>query len=92
VLTGQGDLPDKMYIVLEGTLDAMRDVSVVSSNRWPVGKNSWETVKKRSVEQEIVREMNRGDYFGELAIIKNTKRSAHVIARTRLECCRGIYV
>jgi CRP-like cAMP-binding protein len=74
-----------MYIVLEGTLHAVRDEAIVNSNRWPVGKNAWETVLKRSVDHQIVREMNRGDYFGELAIIKNTKRSANVIAKTRYE-------
>lgn len=79
----QGDVPDKMYIVLEGTLNTVRDEAIVSTNRWPVGKDAWQTVSKRSIEQHFVREIGRGDYFGELAIIKNCRRSAHVVAKTR---------
>jgi CRP-like cAMP-binding protein len=79
----QGDQPDSLYLVVEGMLHAVRDVETVVTNRWPNGKSSWETISKKHVTSVFVKELVKGDYFGELSIIKNDVRKANVIAKSR---------
>lgn len=45
--------------------------------------HSWQTMSKKNVRSVFVKELTKGDYFGELSIIKNDVRRANVIAKSR---------
>ena len=72
VILKQGELGDTFYIVQQG------DVEVTQSRRNP---NSGEWSKPIHLTR-----LAAGDYFGEIALLKNTPRAATVTALTGVTC------
>ena len=72
--------------MVEGTVQIIKEVLIVTRNRWPIALNEWRGMAKKTVCSFPVNELGRGDYFGELAIIimKQFMRHASAYAKTRV--------
>jgi len=80
----QGDVPDNLYILMEGTVEIIKELQVICKNRWPTGMNSWSGIARKKNQPFTIQVLsNKCDYFGELSIIRNTKRSATAMASTK---------
>mmetsp|Transcript_26500 Transcript_26500/g.39362 ORF Transcript_26500/g.39362 Transcript_26500/m.39362 type:complete len:777 (-) Transcript_26500:222-2552(-) len=79
----QGDVPDNIYFIVDGTISIIKEIHIVVRNRWPVGNHEWAGVAKKKIKPYIVNELGRGSYFGELSIVKNKNRTASARAKTR---------
>mmetsp|Transcript_12665 Transcript_12665/g.13085 ORF Transcript_12665/g.13085 Transcript_12665/m.13085 type:complete len:764 (-) Transcript_12665:27-2318(-) len=79
----QGDVPDNIYFIVEGTITIIKEIHIVVRNRWPTDIREWDGVSKTKVKPYIAAELTRGAYFGELSIIKNKNRTASAKAKTR---------
>merc|ERR1712216_1003335 len=82
VIVRQGDPPDNVYFVLEGTCVVTKDIVLTSKNRWPTGKRAWKEKTCTAVRPFKLVELGPGKYFGEKAIIEETVRAATVSAQT----------
>lgn len=77
----QGDPPDNFYILLEGSVNIIKEVEIVCRNRWPMAMNQWSGLIRKTTKPFIVQSLNqRAQYFGELSIMKNCGRQASAIA------------
>lgn len=82
--------PDYLYLILEGLVHIIKEITIVNRNKWPISLTEWKESSKSSVTSMTMMEMTKGDYFGELAILKHTQRAASAVARTRVICvCIG---
>ena len=72
----QGDVPDRVYVIMDGTIHIIKEVVIESKNSWPVTMNSWENLTRRTVKPILTNTLNKGDYFGEVAIIRGANRNA----------------
>ncbi len=80
----QGQEADYVYIAVDGTVEVFKEVLIISRNRWPSTMTSWETKTRRTLKEIKVDTINKDGYFGEMAILKRTKR--HATARAATEC------
>eukprot|EP01038_Epipyxis_sp_PR26KG_P008738 gene8738-11808_t len=83
VIFRQGDPPDNLYIIFEGSVDILKEVIFVGKNRWPSQTHKW---TERSVKQHkpvVLRTLNKGEFFGEVAIIKNILRTTTAVAKQK---------
>jgi CRP-like cAMP-binding protein len=82
--------PDFLYIILDGLVHIIKEITITNRNKWPVSLTEWRESAKSTVTSMTMTEMSKGEYFGELAILKHTKRAASAVARTRVTCvCIG---
>ena len=79
----QGDDPDNLYLVFEGTVHIIKNVHIVNKNRWPTGPHEWKELSKRITKPFLIQTLERGGYFGELSIMKQMTRSTTAAAATR---------
>jgi len=79
----QGDVPDCVYVVVDGYISIIKEIHVAVRNRWPVGMHEWSTVTKKTVKPYCVCELKRGAQFGEQSVVKSKRRSATARARTK---------
>ncbi len=79
----QGDNPENLYVVVEGTVSIFKELVIVCKNRWPVAMRKWKQRVCRVTEPIMLKALQRGDFFGEAAILKNQVRSTSAIAATR---------
>ncbi|RYG69743.1 cyclic nucleotide-binding domain-containing protein [archaeon] len=49
----QGDKPEDLYVVVEGSVNIFKELVIVSKNRWPVGIHKWRH-RVRKVTQPIM--------------------------------------
>jgi len=82
IIFNQGDAPDNAYIVLEGEVQIVKEVVIISRNRWPTGMESWEGAARRTVKKINVDRVGKSGYFGELSILKGCGRHATAKAIT----------
>lgn len=83
VIFRQGDVPDSIYFIVDGKISIHKELMIIVRNRWPVGKNEWGGVAKKRLQLYPVGMLQRGNFFGELSIIKNKTRTATAKAVTR---------
>ena len=79
----QGDDPDNLYLVFEGSVRIIKNVHIVNKNRWPTGPHEWAELSKRITKPFLIQTLGRGGYFGELSIMKQVTRSTTAEAATR---------
>lgn len=79
----QGDEPDRVYIVMDGVVEIIKEVHIVCKNRWPTDLNEWKHSAKQTIKPIRVSILRRADYFGELSIVRNTVRAASAFAITK---------
>mmetsp|Transcript_15434 Transcript_15434/g.29053 ORF Transcript_15434/g.29053 Transcript_15434/m.29053 type:complete len:848 (-) Transcript_15434:296-2839(-) len=83
VIFRQGDVPDCIYFIIDGKVSINKEIVIIVRNRWPTGNNEWDGVAKKRIQPHPVDELERGNFFGELSIIKNKRRTATAQAVTR---------
>lgn len=79
----QGDEPDRMYVVMDGVVEIIKEVHIECKNRWPTAMNEWNRSIKHRIKPIRVSVLRRGGYFGELAIVRNTVRAATAICQSK---------
>ena len=73
----KGDESDKFYIIIEGQVQVLIPVEEKVIDE--------ETGEERIIEiEEDIAQLNKGDHFGEIGLIKNQVRSATI--RTMTDC------
>ena len=74
----QGELPDYIYFIVEGNIEVVKEITVSSKNRWPnpQKEGGYEEVVRKFVNKFKILDIGPGKYFGELAIVNNTRRAA----------------
>ena len=83
IIFKQGDIPDNIYFVIDGTVRIDKEIMIVIRNRWPTGSSEWDGVAKKRIKMHPVCELGKGSFFGELSIIQNKRRTATAKAVTR---------
>ncbi|GMH96690.1 hypothetical protein TrST_g5288 [Triparma strigata] len=72
----QGDLPDFIYFIVDGNIEIIKEITVSSTNRWPVAGGGHEEKVRKFVNKFKILDIGTGKYFGEIAIVNNTVRAA----------------
>eukprot|EP01033_Poteriospumella_lacustris_P001057 gene1057-765_t len=79
----QGDPPGDLLIIVEGGVSIFKELVIITKNRWPVGLRDWKERVRRTTKPIMLKTLGRGEYFGEIAILKNVPRSTSAIAQGR---------
>ena len=79
----QGDDPADLCIVVEGSVEIVKELVIVCKNRWPVAVNKWKELRKRIHKPILLKTLGPTDFFGEVAILKDMPRSTSAIATSR---------
>ncbi len=79
----QGDPPEDLYVIVEGSVNIVKELVIVCKNRWPIAVNKWAERTKKTHKPMILSTLTRGGFFGEVAIIKNQVRSTSAVAVSR---------
>jgi len=79
----QGDDPDSIFVVMDGTVHVIKEVIIQSKNMWPTGMNSWQGLTRKVMKPILTNTLHKGGHFGELAIVKGTPRLDTAIASTK---------
>ena len=80
----QGEDPESLYVIMDGTIHIIKEVMIESKNRWPTSQNTWGNKMKKKVIPILTHTLHKGDHFGELAIIKGTIRLETAKASTKV--------
>jgi len=72
----QGDLPDFIYFIVDGTVEVIKEITVSMKNRWPKPGGGSEEIVRKFVNKFKILDIGAGKYFGEIAIVNNTCRAA----------------
>jgi len=72
----QGDLPDYIYFIVDGNIEIIKEITVLTKNRWPKAGGGTEEVTRKTVNKFKILDIGPGKYFGEIAIVNNTSRAA----------------
>lgn len=80
----QGDRPDMLYILLGGTLDLVKEIFLVCKNSWPKDLNNKGNLVKRKTKRILLKTLTeKGTYFGEVSIIRDTTRTISIVAKNK---------
>jgi len=88
IIFKQGDEPDYVYVVIEGTVEIVKEVKITSRNRWPEAMNKWGGKARMTVKEIIVDRSRKDNFFGELSILKGTGRHATARAAEPVQLLR----
>lgn len=81
IVIKQGDLGEYFYIVESGSLEVFMETSTTLEGNQSLSNSFYHpATTKISKKIKIGRNLSRGDYFGELALMYNTPRAATVIS------------
>jgi len=64
-------------------VEIIKEVHIVCKNRWPVAMNAWDGTARRIIRPIVMQTLGKGAYFGELSIMKNSKRTASAFTTSR---------
>ena len=79
VIFRQGDLPDNIYFIIDGSVEVIKEITIRTKNRWPVaGLERHEEKVRRFVNRFKILDLGPGKYFGEIAIVNNSTRAATI--------------
>ena len=73
IIFRQGDVADYFYFVFEGKVELIKEVQIVSRNRWPQSLNRWDSRSNRSIKEYPLFSVTRGQPFGEHSVLENGK-------------------
>ena len=73
-----------MYFILRGQVSVIKEVKEIKTFKWPSGIRSWEEKKIERTRKIHLANLKEGDFFGELAVLQSSKRSASIVARTQV--------
>ena len=80
----QGDAPDFLYVIIDGSVGVVKEVNIVCKNRWPTSINTWDALITKKTRPFVVQTLTeRGDYFGEISILKDDTRQASVLCNMK---------
>eukprot|EP00597_Dinobryon_sp_UTEXLB2267_P018414 CAMPEP_0201112042 /NCGR_PEP_ID=MMETSP0812-20130820/76991_1 /ASSEMBLY_ACC=CAM_ASM_000668 /TAXON_ID=98059 /ORGANISM="Dinobryon sp., Strain UTEXLB2267" /LENGTH=546 /DNA_ID=CAMNT_0047375263 /DNA_START=69 /DNA_END=1706 /DNA_ORIENTATION=- len=84
----QDDEPDFFYVVVEGTVQIVKELVIVTKNRWPSGHKQWTERRHQVIKPTNLSMLARGEFFGEADIVRNDNRthSAVAVGRTVVIC------
>ncbi len=80
----QGEDPNSIFVIMDGTVHIIKEVTIETKNFWPTSMNTWSGLKKRVLKPILTNTLHKGDHFGEMAIIKGTPRLDTAIAATKV--------
>merc|ERR1711991_701563 len=80
----QGSEPNSLYIILEGTVQVIKEILIVNRNKWPTALDEWSGVSKKIVSSFLQTELTTGEYFGETGIMHNLPRNASILAKSQV--------
>jgi CRP-like cAMP-binding protein len=70
----QGDIAESLYVIMEGTVQIIKEVTIINKNVWPTSIETWQDLTRKIVKPILTNTLKRKDYFGELAVIRGTPR------------------
>jgi CRP-like cAMP-binding protein len=79
VVFRQGDPSNHIFFIVEGSVKIMKEVSVTATNKWPIGSSKWHEERKKASMPIVLNTLEKGDYFGEVAVLRNCRRTASAI-------------
>jgi CRP-like cAMP-binding protein len=74
---------DCVYVIMDGSVDIVKEVIIESRNAWPMAMDSWEENIKRVVKPVLMASLSKGDHFGEISIMQARTRGASAVATSR---------
>jgi CRP-like cAMP-binding protein len=83
----QRDSPSNLlYFIKDGTVDIMAYVPMEHHNKWPVSINKWRIHQVNREYLVTIASLSTGQYFGELELKENSKRTLKAVAKTQVSC------
>jgi CRP-like cAMP-binding protein len=80
----QGDPPDCLYILIDGSFEIFKEITIICKNRWPTGNKKWSGCARKTMKPFLIQKLNqKSQYFGEHSIIKSTNRAATVQCKSK---------
>lgn len=74
---------DCVYVIMDGSVDIVKEVIIESRNAWPMAMDNWEENIKRVVKPVLMATLSKGDHFGEISIMQARARGASAVATTK---------
>ena len=74
---------DCVYVIMDGSVDIVKEVIIESRNAWPMAMDNWEENVKRVVKPVLMATLSKGDHFGEISIMQARARGASAVATTK---------
>eukprot|EP01038_Epipyxis_sp_PR26KG_P008671 gene8671-11714_t len=84
IIFNQGDPPDNLYVLVDGSVEIYKTVVFIGKNSWPTdGKNKIVRSVQKQKPVSLRTLTKQGDYFGEVSILNNSARTTTAKALTR---------
>lgn len=74
---------DCVYVIMDGSVDIVKEVIIESRNAWPMAMAYWEESVKRVVKPVLMASLVKGDHFGEISIMQARPRGASAVATSK---------
>lgn len=55
----QGDSPDDLFVVVEGSVNIFKELIIISKNRWPVATHKWKQRVRKVIQPIMLKTLNR---------------------------------
>lgn len=84
----QGADTDCVYVIMEGSVNIVKEVLIESKNIWPSSMDTWSGAVKRFIKPVLMATLGRGEHFGEISVMQSRARGASAVAtqKTTLLC------
>jgi CRP-like cAMP-binding protein len=79
----QYDEPDNVYVVMDGIVEIIKEVTIDAKNIWPTSMSTWEESNRTKVKYIPLTTLSKGAHFGEVSILYNQQRSTSAVSKTK---------